>query len=901
MSLSNLKVLITMRASLWLALFSFANTLVGQGYEASSHLAELWRHDSSTMAYDSILKRLMNEVYHVSAEERASYYVRGIAILEKAPKSKDSIVARAAVYQGMDLARNNKYTESIKSFKKALALYQPIFPKSHYYLHSTYFHLAEKSLNNNDFESARIFCDSAIACQWGQPLGRNWPRCMLLMTRIQAHLGNAAKADLYSMMTQHYAQRYTREGDIYYANSLGACYLELEMPEKTLELCLPLADRTKNPTYLYNRIGRAYFQQEKYEDAMRYYQLIHGLDPENLTNLDNISHCYSHMGKADLALQYLNRIDTTSLSEVALLTHKINLAQTYADAGLYNKAQALDKELEVEIESMDDLAPLVSARYYTNRIEHIFQASSNFFDERTNQENIDFIKRAHHILNDQRVQLSSSTARQNYSKVCYRFYDNAIKYLAMPMVVVEGKDSLVFKFMETTRALTLMEEFLIRAKNRREKLTYRNKYDQCLKNIEESESLDHKLRWCDTLFFWLENEGTDSNIFKPPEPVAALTVNPNQLLCEYFIHGDTSLSIYIKSDGQAEIHRLEKTEWFSDITSFINWSRESPSGRTLQKSNDDLFEILFPGVDLSGFEEVLIVPDGVLSFFPFAALSLAERYFGVTHALSYSFSYSMLQESRALVIENRKALVFAPSFGESPSLSRSVLSDGTVKKFGALKHSRIEAERIKDLLKGEAKIYFDGQASKAQFQETASQARVLHLATHAFASYEGDYEPEILFQGDTGIESVQRDDLYLARIPTEMVVISACQTAVGNYSRGEGIMSFARAFTAAGAKSVLASLWAVNDVTTAYLMESFYKHLYRGERKDKALQLAQRDYLEYVDPQYRHPYYWAGFVAVGDMSEVRFGNKWGVVLISLFGIILGLVAWILITKRGTTG
>jgi CHAT domain-containing protein len=95
---------------------------------------------------------------------------------------------------------------------------------------------------------------------------------------------------------------------------------------------------------------------------------------------------------------------------------------------------------------------------------------------------------------------------------------------------------------------------------------------------------------------------------------------------------------------------------------------------------------------------------------------------------------------------------------------------------------------------------------------------------------------------------------------TNLVVLSACQTQLGAQSKGDDIVGLNRAFIYAGASSVIASLWTVDDETTSLLMKSFYGHLKQGMSRAAALQAAQTA----TRKKYPHPYYWAAFVLTGD-------------------------------------
>ena len=100
-----------------------------------------------------------------------------------------------------------------------------------------------------------------------------------------------------------------------------------------------------------------------------------------------------------------------------------------------------------------------------------------------------------------------------------------------------------------------------------------------------------------------------------------------------------------------------------------------------------------------------------------------------------------------------------------------------------------------------------------------------------------------------------------------MVVLSACETGVGKWQSGEGIVSLARGFAYAGAKSIITSLWSANDRSTAQVMENFYTNLKAGLSKKEALRQAKLEFLSsQKDPLNTHPFYWATFVPIGDLE-----------------------------------
>jgi CHAT domain-containing protein len=101
---------------------------------------------------------------------------------------------------------------------------------------------------------------------------------------------------------------------------------------------------------------------------------------------------------------------------------------------------------------------------------------------------------------------------------------------------------------------------------------------------------------------------------------------------------------------------------------------------------------------------------------------------------------------------------------------------------------------------------------------------------------------------------------------TQLVVLSACETGLGDVANGEGIYGLRRAFTLAGSQSQLISLWKVDDDATQQLMLRYYDELLAGKGRSQAMYLTQRHFLNH--PEYSHPYYWAAFIPSGNWQPL---------------------------------
>ena len=111
-------------------------------------------------------------------------------------------------------------------------------------------------------------------------------------------------------------------------------------------------------------------------------------------------------------------------------------------------------------------------------------------------------------------------------------------------------------------------------------------------------------------------------------------------------------------------------------------------------------------------------------------------------------------------------------------------------------------------------------------------------------------------------------ELYNMQLNAQMAVLSACNTGVGRWQKGEGILCLGHAFTYAGVPSIIMSQWKVPDWTTQEIMTHFYEQLKLGLPKDEALTKAKRAFLK-THPELSHPYFWAGFIALGDMAPIN--------------------------------
>jgi CHAT domain-containing protein len=148
------------------------------------------------------------------------------------------------------------------------------------------------------------------------------------------------------------------------------------------------------------------------------------------------------------------------------------------------------------------------------------------------------------------------------------------------------------------------------------------------------------------------------------------------------------------------------------------------------------------------------------------------------------------------------------------------------------------------------------------------QYRYVHFATHGLVDSRSPALSALALSqfdqhGNALMGFLRLDDIYNLDLNADLVVLSACDTALGREIRGEGLVGFTQAFLYAGAKGLVLSLWQVSDAATATLMTRFYAHMIKqGTSPAEALRAAQLSMA--AEPRWANPYYWGAFVLVGD-------------------------------------
>ncbi|MFK8006757.1 MAG: CHAT domain-containing protein [Saprospiraceae bacterium] len=316
------------------------------------------------------------------------------------------------------------------------------------------------------------------------------------------------------------------------------------------------------------------------------------------------------------------------------------------------------------------------------------------------------------------------------------------------------------------------------------------------------------------------------------------------------------------------LHYLKNT--FSNPAEVLQADKKTLN--KFQKTSHIIYQsILQPLFEKEIPPNFIIIPDGILNYIPFEALvsdnSFLKNgkvsYLVQDAAIQYYPSLKMLSKQKSAsqkIISINRINSFSPWYKSSNELGKNEL------QLPQLRGAMAEHHSIKEQF---SSYHFDQdlmQNDKSRLSKTDKE--LLHLSMHAASSFGHRKEPGLI------ISNKEKEVLFLheiARLPSvpSVVVLSACETGLGEYIKGEGLKSIGHQFLQSGASSTIQSLNKVADASSFQLIDQFYKNLKKETESPRALQNSKIKFLNNADAFYAHPYFWSGFVNYGESFTIE--------------------------------
>ncbi|NEQ71092.1 MAG: CHAT domain-containing protein [Symploca sp. SIO2D2] len=324
-------------------------------------------------------------------------------------------------------------------------------------------------------------------------------------------------------------------------------------------------------------------------------------------------------------------------------------------------------------------------------------------------------------------------------------------------------------------------------------------------------------------------------------------------LIEYFVTEERIFAFIITNDSFKTVPlNISRAKLIDKLTLFRDLpDLDEPYPQELQYLHEWLILPLKPHLNTA---KIAIVPHNVLHYVPFAGLTDGKGYLSDDYALFTLPSASILR--------------YLPEKRKSATGGLLALGDPEATSIYPLNSARDEVRGIASLFNTQPLV--GKAATENAVWSKASQSGMLHLAAHGEYNTFNPLFSSIKLVGDNQHDGLlQVHEIYELDLSskTNLVVLSACQTKVGELSRGDEVLGMNRAFLYAGTPTVMSSLWNVDDAATGLLMKEFYSNLQGGMGKAEALQQAQKAVRQNQEQDYSHPYYWAAFSLTGDVGN----------------------------------
>lgn len=373
---------------------------------------------------------------------------------------------------------------------------------------------------------------------------------------------------------------------------------------------------------------------------------------------------------------------------------------------------------------------------------------------------------------------------------------------------------------------------------------------------------------------WTTDAGNDHPTLRAAEFVPLRHVQarlgPDDAILEYVV-GENRVYCLVLTNKSAEIVALgQRVATEEKIDTFLSEIQRVGKGPTAH----ELYGLLIEPIHrLSNKSHLILVRDGKLNLLPWDALvDNSNCYLVETKTISYapSISSAILLRDRP-PIKAAKALLAVGGipYDQSGFLLASTRGSYPSEKLGNLPGSRDEVRDAAKLLQAhhaEVDLQLGAEGTKDAFKRAIQERHsIVHLAVHALADAKNPSHAALFLLDDknSGTDGMlDSTEVLTLPVRANVVVLSACETAVGRLEGQEGIATLSRAFMLAGARTVVSTLWTIDDTFSRYLMSQFYAGIANGQTTSAALRNAKLDLLKTFGPQ-AVPYRWAAYILEG--------------------------------------
>lgn len=722
--------------------------------------------------------------------------------------------------------------------------------------------------------------------------------------------------------------------DKHVSNGLSDCYIEKvkiqitlggkpEDIKKNLNEAIKEASlkKDKNLGYVYYVYAEYLLGQQKFQEAIAFYQKSQKFyDPIKDKNFTlayiSTGMSYYYLNNYDRALENFDKALKTERNEFVKVNILDNIASAYWMKKDYPKAFSnFQKALSagrigyksISLQDNPSVKALKSAdfkQFYLTTLTDKADTWLEYYQTTKQKENLK-IALDTYVTADKLIDLMRFEHTGTQSKLYWRNKTHHLYVQAIETCFLLKNYEKAFYFFEKSKAVLLNDQLNGLSANQQlsaTDLAQEKGFQQSISELNKKISLEaeNSKNYATLQSQLLENQGKQEQFIKRLE-----TKNPtyfkykydttlvslgkvkkylakDQTILEYFM-GDDAIYALIISPDKTDLQKIPLLDYAKNAKQFLSYCADNQKinqyfPNFLLVSNQ-IYQQVFKYLNVPK-GRLIITQDGY--FLPFEALSKSSKradYLLNDYAISYTYSVQFLLKNLG-----KKSFSFSHKFmGMSPvnygkNLNQTSLSGSDISL----------SEVASNFVFG--KKFSAKEATKNAFLTHAKDYKIVHLYTHAQAD-STDQEPMIYF-ADSVLKLSELN--ALERFKTQLLVLSACKTAVGKNAKGEGILSLSRGFAALGIPATLTTLWSVENQSTYTLNELFYRYLSKGYPKDVSLQKAKIEFLQSQSGEKQLPTFWAAAVLVGDAEAVSLSSEW--IYLGVVGL-LGLLILFLWYKK----
>lgn len=820
-------------------------------------------------------------------------------------------IETAKIYANIGLVFEllSMYDSSIFYQKKALEIFSSSLGAEHLYVGRMYFNMATSYNARGESLQAVLLMESAINIRqknhgtYHYQVARGYERLgEIYIGQSLYSKANKSFLESLSIREQLDIKEETRDlGNLYQQLALNSAYNKdnrtaLEYAEKSQNILAKSLGKD-NPEYLISEMiyGDIYFENKDFASAVKHYEnYISEYERRGLSYQKSLSEAYYDKG---VSFSFLEDYQASNTSLIGCLeTLEISTQNdfpNFTNPVLALKARHIISSNYVKMHELDKALESIELS------QKLLERTRGLF---VNREDIESLNKIWHDNNQLGVQVCHSLFKKNGERDFLNQIFGYINKNKGSLINAKLNDALSKKAFGLPDSVRLKEQSLISLfaskKNELSSLSG-DLFSSQLKEVNslqfELEEIQDYYKTNHTSYYQSKFENEYVSLDEYQESLM------NDELSLHIHFGDSVYYLMAVSHDNLQTYLSANHEilLLADSMRKLLMNRESVIGPVSSR----LYDLLFDPIDSlsKSYSTLKIFSDGKLNYIPLEILEDRKgNYLFTSHDISYAISPELLKRPKSNGPNKNlsELLSFAPDFASDKMIASSDIVRGELSKLpGAFE----EVNVLKDIFTG--LTFLREEASETNFVKNAQEYDIIHLATHAIVNDEKPELSRLVF--DLSADTINDGylhayEIYNLDLNAQLVTLSACNTGFGKIQKGEGVMSLSRAFAYAGVPATVVSLWPASDKSTPELMTYFYQNLKDGQAKDVALNNARKQYLSTAKGKARHPFYWGGFVLIGDNKPLKSTSN-NMLWVFLIVVVIGVAGIAAVRKNGARG